>query len=543
MKENNINENNITEKKNLNKKEYEYIFDYEIKEKIGEGAFSKVKLGIHITTKKKVAIKIISKFKLTKNEEIRLKREIQILNKLNHPNIIKIYEIKEDKNNFYLIMEYYSEGDLYKFISKYNKLNEEDASIIFYQIVNGVEYLHNNYISHRDLKLENILIDKKKNVKIIDYNLSNFFLESNGCILKTPCGSPYYTAPEMIKNKSYNAKTVDIWSIGIILYVILCGFLPFEDKNSKRLYQKILNGKVFIPNFLSDIARNIIENLLYKNCTKRYTIKQIKKHPFYIMGEYLYNNKINNNNDNNDNIKENDINDNKNKDINGNNKLNNNKINQKIDRNIDHFLKKNYEEEKLNEILNHNNTICSYSDHKKNILTQVNTNNNRKITVNKKLFKPKEIKKNKNERESSLDLDKKDLFAEHLYNIKKITSIEENSYNNYYYSSINDNKNLHIYSFEEEKNCSFNFSKNNFNNSIRNISVDIPSKNNIRKCMKKFNNNDKKIENKNSSVPKTQRTYLKIKKKFQKNNKITKKMITGYTEKNFIINKFNIKKL
>ena len=107
MIENNINENNIIEKKNLNKKECEYIFDYEIKEKIGEGAFSKVKLGIHIATKKKITIKIISKFKLTKNEEIRLKREIQILNKLNHTNIIKIYEIKEDKNKIYLIMKKY----------------------------------------------------------------------------------------------------------------------------------------------------------------------------------------------------------------------------------------------------------------------------------------------------------------------------------------------------------------------------------------------------------------------------------------------------
>ena len=536
MIENNINENNIIEKKNLNKKECEYIFDYEIKEKIGEGAFSKVKLGIHIPTKKEVAIKIIPKLKLTKQDKIRLKREIKILHHLNHQNIIKIYEIKEDKNNFYLIMEYYSEGDLYKFLSKNNKLNEEDASIIFFQIVNGVEYLHNNFICHRDLKPENILIDKKKNLKIIDYNLSNFFLESNGCILKTPCGSPYYAAPEMIKNKSYNAKTVDIWSIGIILYVLLCGFLPFEDKNTRRLYQKIINGKVFIPNYLSDIARNIIENLLHKNCTKRYTIKQIKKHPFYIMGEYLYNNKISNNNNNDNYIKDNNINNNKTKDINENN-LNNTKINDKNDNNC---IKKNFEEENLKETLNHNYKISSYSEHKKKIFTQVNTTNNnntRKITVNKKLFKPKE---NKKERDSSLDLDKKDLFVEHLYNLKKITSAEENGYNNYYYSSINDNKTLHIYSFEEEKNCSFNFSKNNCNNSIRNISVDIPSKNNIRKCMKKLDNKEKKIENKNSSAPKTQRTYLKIKKKIHKN---IKKMISGYTEKKFIINKFNIKKL
>ena len=395
MKENNINENNKIEKKNLNKKESEYIFDYEIKEKIGEGSFSKVKLGIHIPTKRKVAIKIISKLKLTKKEEIRLKREIQIVTQLNHQNIIKIYEIKEDKNNFYLIMEYYSEGDLYRFLSKYNKLNEEDASIIFYQIVNGVEYLHNNFICHRDLKLENILIDKKKNVKIIDYNLSNFFLESNGCILKTPCGSPYYAAPEMIKNKSYNAKSVDIWSIGIILYVILCGFLPFEDKNSRRLYQKIINSKIFIPNFLSDIARNIIENLLQKNCTKRYTIKQIKKHPFYIMGEYLYNNKINNNNNDNY-IKDNIINEKKIKDINENN-LNNSRINEKIDKNDNNYIKKNYEKENLRETLNHNNKIYSYSDHKNKIVTQINTtnnnNNNRKITVNKKLFKQKRFQK------------------------------------------------------------------------------------------------------------------------------------------------------
>ena len=559
MNETNKNENNKKEN-NINKNEEETLFEYEVKEKIGEGSFSKVKLGIHKQTKRKVAIKIISKNKLTNKDKIHLKREIKILNSLNHPNIIKIYEIKEDNNNFYLIMEFCSKGDLFKYISKKNKLNEEEGSIIFYQIINGLEYLHNNLISHRDLKLENILLDNKKNIKIIDYNLSNFFLESNNCLLKTPCGSPCYAAPEMIKNKTYNAKFIDIWSVGIILYVILCGFLPFEDKNNRRLYQKIINGKVFLPNFLSDVARNIIESLLQKNYNKRINIKQIKKHPFYIMGEHLYNNKSYVNNENNNilndklnkinnennsilnddvNIENNILNEENNDKNNNKNNINNNEKQNKKNYKIK-IQKRNNEEGNLTERFSINK-FSFLSDYAINSLSKGKTKNNiilRKITVNKKLFIPKE--KTKKERESSLEFEKNDFLSEHVKNLK----LQNKDIQNNCYSVINENKNSYIYSFEEEKNYSFNkkISKNIFlNNSLRykNNYVLTPPKNNIRRSfMKKFY-----FENKISSAPKTQKTYLKIKKNISKNNKsnLPKKLIGGLTERNYINSNFHIK--
>ena len=195
------------------------LYDYTVKETIGIGTFSKVKLGIKKATGEKVAIKILDKSKIkTKPDKIRVERELNILKKINHINIIKIIQTKEGINNIYIIMEYI-DNDLFLYIVNNRRLDEKESALYYFQLITGLEYLHLLNIIHRDLKPENLLITKNKILKIIDFGLSNYFMGEK--LLCTPCGSPSYTPPEMIKGDKYNGYAVDIWSSGIILYAML----------------------------------------------------------------------------------------------------------------------------------------------------------------------------------------------------------------------------------------------------------------------------------------------------------------------------------
>jgi len=207
-----------------------------------------------------------------------MRREIQILKTLRHPHITCLYEVIETESEYYLIMEYVSGGELSDYIVAKKRIKEEEACRLFKQIIEAVEYLHKNGIAHRDLKPENILLDYNKNIKIIDFGLSNTY--HKGEMLKTACGSPCYAAPEMIAGKHYVGLAADIWSCGIILYTMLCGQLPFEDKNANSLYRKILEDEVILPRYLSLAARDIIKHLLIKEPGKRYTIYEIHSNPW-----------------------------------------------------------------------------------------------------------------------------------------------------------------------------------------------------------------------------------------------------------------------
>ena len=275
-------------KKN-NKNEYK-IGGYLIKNNLGEGTFGKVKLGIYIKTGEKVAIKIINKKKLKeKNDQIHLKREIDLLQKLNHTNIISVFEIFENIDNYYIIMEYCSKGELFNYIVSKKRLNEGEAAYFFYQLINGLEYIHSIGISHRDIKPENLLLTNNYVLKIIDFGLSNYYEENLNKYLKTPCGSPCYSSPEMVSGLSYDGFKVDIWSCGIVLFAMLCGYLPFDDKNDdKIIFKKIVECEIKYPFFLSDMSRDIITKLLIKDPNKRVNIKQIKMHPFYLKGKQKY---------------------------------------------------------------------------------------------------------------------------------------------------------------------------------------------------------------------------------------------------------------
>ena len=273
------------------KNSYEYkIGNYLIQKTIGQGTFGKVKLGLYIPLNEKVAVKILEKRKLLeKDDEIRVKREFDMLSKFNHPNVIMVTEIFESSNSFYSVMEFCSGGELFNYIVSKKRLSENETSFFYYQIINGLEYIHSLGIVHRDLKPENLLLTNEHLLKIIDFGLSNYFSEDKNELLMTPCGSPCYASPEMVAGKKYNGFKIDIWATGIILFAMLCGYLPFEDKDNDILFKKILDCNIDFPEYLSDTAKDLIRKILVVNPEERISIDNIKKHKFYLTGKKFFN--------------------------------------------------------------------------------------------------------------------------------------------------------------------------------------------------------------------------------------------------------------
>ena len=264
------------------------IGNYLIKKTLGRGTFGKVKLGVYLPTKEKVAIKILEKNKIQdKDDKIRVKREFEMLTKFNHINVILVTEIFETLDSYYSVMEYCEGGELFNYIVKKRRLSEEESSFFFYQLINGLEYIHSLKMVHRDLKPENLLLTHDHILKIIDFGLSNYF-STKSKLLSTPCGSPCYASPEMVSGNKYNGFKIDIWSTGIILYAMLCGYLPFEDKNNDELFKKILECKLEFPRFLSFYSKDLIKKILVTNPDKRIVIEDIKKHPFFLKGKAIF---------------------------------------------------------------------------------------------------------------------------------------------------------------------------------------------------------------------------------------------------------------
>ena len=260
--------------------------DYVFIKEIGEGNFGKVKLSKLISTNEKYAIKILNKDKLKAQTKTSKINEIEILSKLKHPNIIHVEKILEDKDNYYIIMEYCSEGELFDYIVNQEKLSEIEASIFFYQLIKGVEYIHKQGLAHRDLKPENLLLTKDHIIKIIDFGLCHDFDGSK--MLKTKCGSPSYAAPEILKGFPYDGFKSDIWCCGIILYGMLCGYLPFDGDNNQEIFREIVKCNPEYPPFLEDDSVDLISRILNSEPDDRITISQIKKHAFYLKGKYYY---------------------------------------------------------------------------------------------------------------------------------------------------------------------------------------------------------------------------------------------------------------
>lgn len=256
---------------------------------LGRGSTGRVRLAKNVHTGKLAAVKIVPKsnFKKLENPKYKnqdatklpygIEREIIIMKLIAHPNIMGLYDVWENKNDLYLILEYIEGGELFDYLIKRGKLLEYEAINYFKQIIHGIAYLHQFNICHRDLKPENLLLDFNKNIKIADFGMAA--LEVNEKLLETSCGSPHYASPEIVAGKNYHGAPSDIWSCGIILFALLTGHLPFDDENIRRLLLKVQNGKFIMPNELSWEAKDLISRMLKVNPGERIPIEAILKHP------------------------------------------------------------------------------------------------------------------------------------------------------------------------------------------------------------------------------------------------------------------------
>lgn len=257
---------------------------YDIERTIGKGNFAVVKLARHRITKTEVAIKIIDKSQLDASNLQKVYREVDIMKRLDHPHIIKLYQVMETKNMIYIVSEYASKGEIFDYIARYGRMAEQAARRKFWQILSAVEYCHERRIVHRDLKAENLLLDSNMNIKIADFGFSNYY--AAGELLATWCGSPPYAAPEVFEGKRYTGPEIDIWSLGVVLYVLVCGALPFDGSTLQSLRDRVLSGRFRIPYFMSEDCESLIRKMLVLEPMKRYTIEQIKKHRWMSVEPY-----------------------------------------------------------------------------------------------------------------------------------------------------------------------------------------------------------------------------------------------------------------
>ncbi|XP_050783748.1 MAP/microtubule affinity-regulating kinase 4 isoform X1 [Gopherus flavomarginatus] len=262
--------------------EQPHIGNYRLLKTIGKGNFAKVKLARHILTGREVAIKIIDKTQLNPTSLQKLFREVRIMKGLNHPNIVKLFEVIETEKTLYLVMEYASAGEVFDYLVSHGRMKEKEARAKFRQIVSAVHYCHQKNIVHRDLKAENLLLDADANIKIADFGFSNEF--TLGSKLDTFCGSPPYAAPELFQGKKYDGPEVDIWSLGVILYTLVSGSLPFDGQNLKELRERVLRGKYRVPFYMSTDCETILRRFLVLNPAKRCTLEQIMKDKWINIG-------------------------------------------------------------------------------------------------------------------------------------------------------------------------------------------------------------------------------------------------------------------
>ncbi|TBU09258.1 Kin1-like serine/threonine-protein kinase [Hamiltosporidium magnivora] len=256
---------------------------YKLTKNLGSGGTSKVKLGINNETGEKVAIKIVSKKMSTSSlgkdteakRDERIYREVLISTLLNHPHIVRLKDFYYNENNFFLVFEYIKGKQLLDLVARNGALSENDSRRFFRQILSAVGYIHNNSIVHRDLKIENILIDDDGNAKILDFGLSNFY--DNKRLLNTFCGSLYFAAPELLMGRQYSGPEIDIWSLGIILYVMLCGKVPFDDKDVHALHSKIKKASLTFVKSLSSEAEELLSGMILPTPSSRLGMDQIVK--------------------------------------------------------------------------------------------------------------------------------------------------------------------------------------------------------------------------------------------------------------------------
>ncbi|KAI3676557.1 hypothetical protein L1987_86168 [Smallanthus sonchifolius] len=258
---------------------------YEIGKLLGHGNFAKVYHGRNLVTGMSVAIKIIDKNKVLKAEMMtHIKREILVMRLVKHPNIVHLHEVLASKTKIYFILEYVKGGELFDRLTK-GKLKEDSARTYFQQLISAVGFCHSRRVYHRDLKPENLLLDDEGNLKVSDFGLSALAeTKRQDGLLHTCCGSPAYVAPEIIDQRGYDGAKADIWSCGVVLFVLLAGFLPFHDSNLIEMYRKIAGGRFRYPKSFPVEAKSLVSKMLDPNPMTRISIVDIVENPWFRTG-------------------------------------------------------------------------------------------------------------------------------------------------------------------------------------------------------------------------------------------------------------------
>ncbi|KAG0189407.1 serine/threonine-protein kinase KIN2 [Apophysomyces sp. BC1034] len=266
----------------------EVVSNYTLGRSLGKGSMGKVKLGVHNVTGEKVAVKIVPRADPTatqvrclareNNREMRTVREGHMMMLLNHPNIVALKDLVVLGRYMYILMDYVDGAQLLTYIVNNKRLAENRARDIARQVVSALDYMHRNSIVHRDLKVENILVDKRGLVKIIDFGLSNLFAPEK--MLTTYCGSLYFAAPELLRAQPYRGPEVDIWSLGVVLFVMVTGSVPFDDNNMPAMHDKIKRGHVMYPSYISDSLYHLLRHMFITNPSERIILADIIRHPW-----------------------------------------------------------------------------------------------------------------------------------------------------------------------------------------------------------------------------------------------------------------------
>lgn len=258
---------------------------YELGRLLGQGTFAKVYYARNLKTGMSVAIKVIDKEKILKVGMIeQIKREISVMRLVRHPNVVELYEVMASKTKIYFVMEYVKGGELFGKVAK-GKLKEDVARRYFQQLISAVDYCHSRDVYHRDLKPENLLLDENGNLKVSDFGLSALAeSKRQDGLLHTTCGTPAYVAPEVINRKGYDGAKADIWSCGVILYVLLAGYLPFHDSNLMEMYRKIGKGEFKFPNWFGPEVRRLLSKILDSNTSSRISMAKIMDNSWFRKG-------------------------------------------------------------------------------------------------------------------------------------------------------------------------------------------------------------------------------------------------------------------
>ncbi|XP_019751640.1 serine/threonine-protein kinase BRSK2-like isoform X9 [Hippocampus comes] len=260
-----------------------YVGPYRLEKTLGKGQTGLVKLGVHCVTCQKVAIKIVNREKLSESVLMKVEREIAILKLIEHPHVLKLHDVYENKKYLYLVLEHVSGGELFDYLVKKGRLTPKEARKFFRQIISALDFCHSHSICHRDLKPENLLLDEKNNIRIADFGMAS--LQVGESLLETSCGSPHYACPEVIRGEKYDGRKADAWSCGVILFALLVGALPFDDDNLRNLLEKVKLGVFHMPHFIPPECQNLLQGMIEVDASKRLTLEQIQKHSWYLAGK------------------------------------------------------------------------------------------------------------------------------------------------------------------------------------------------------------------------------------------------------------------